>query len=243
MISLLICMENKKQEAYIVKLVRKTIAVLSDEELEIISYLEDKSAAQNAASTGRGQIAVIDVTGKTGFDVAKEVRAHSAQTEIMIIADTSISPIRYLNPEVKASSLLLKPFVDDVAKESFQNFIRQVVATQDPSTEEECIILNRRSEDVAIPFRNVYYVEARNKKVYVNCSVKEYVVYESLDAIVATLPDYFIRCHRSFVVNRRHIQSVEFSENYIRLDNKDEIPFSRGQKNILKEVLGSDANA
>ena len=39
------------------------------------------------------------------------------------------------------------------------------------------------------------------------------------------VPDSFFRCHRSYIVNLRHVQL--YDKNEIRLDNEDCIPLSK----------------
>ena len=47
----------------------------------------------------------------------------------------------------------------------------------------------------------------------------------------------FIKPHRSYIININHIQKVNFSENFIIMKDKTNIPISRNIKNELKELL------
>ena len=66
--------------------------------------------------------AIIDVTVPGGIEAAKRLRYRYNSIELMIISNASISPITYLNPTIKASSLLLKPFDMSLMKETVTSF-------------------------------------------------------------------------------------------------------------------------
>lgn len=233
-------MPDKKQESYIINHIKNVVAALGNDKLEIFHYDDIKNAGENLSSIDQMQAAVIDVTSDFGFELARRIRSRSAQTEIMIVADISISPIRYLNPKVKASALLLKPFEKEKTIAMLRSFIRQFVISKDTRQQEDYFYLKKRGEDVAISFYSILYFEARDKKLYINCGTREYVIYDSLDSVHRMLPDYFIKCHRSFLVNRRHIQDISFTEGSILLDNGESIPLSRAHKNMLREVLRNE---
>ena len=68
---------------------------------------------------------------------------------------------------------------------------------------------------------------------------KEYSQYGTLDAIQRELPDEFMRCHRSFVVNTGYINRVKLSENMIYLENEMTVPLSRSYKQDIKQYVRS----
>ena len=69
--------------------------------------------------------------------------------------------------------------------------------------------------------------EARRKSV--SCS------YETMEHLTERLPDYFVRCHRSFIVNRQRIRRVMLSKSLIELEQGIQLPLSRSYKPAFKE--------
>ena len=58
-------------------------------------------------------------------------------------------------------------------------------------------------------FSKVMYLEAKDKKTYVNAEELTGTYKYSLQEFEYLLPkDSFIRCHRSFIVNVNHIQAI-----------------------------------
>ena len=240
MITLLICMTKQKEADVILEMSKNTIALISNEELEILNIGYEDEAKEKIKSLGVFQAVIIDITHEKGIWMVESIREEYPQVEILIIADTTISPVRYLNPKVKASSLLLKPFQRDMVKETILGFFRQFIINQTMNSQEDFFRLRKRGKDFNISCKQILYLEARDKKLYLKCAINEYVIYETLDSALEQLPDYFMRCHRSFLVNRLHIQNVKYAENIISLDNDEMIPLSRSYKNVLKEALANE---
>lgn len=62
---------------------------------------------------------------------------------------------------------------------------------------------------IPVPFSKVMYLEAKDKKTYVNAEELTGTHKYSLQEFEYLLPkDSFIRCHRSFIVNVNHIKAI-----------------------------------
>ena len=62
----------------------------------------------------------------------------------------------------------------------------------------------------------------------------------SLNAVEKELPQEFIRCHRSYIVNRLHIERLNLPEMAVYLANGERIPVSRSYKEALLEQLRAE---
>ena len=85
------------------------------------------------------QILCFDITINDGIETIEEIRYKNRKINIMLIADTSISPMSYMKPGIMASSLLLRPF----SKPQIKSAVRDVVvgmADKDDSDEEMFIL-------------------------------------------------------------------------------------------------------
>ena len=56
-----------------------------------------------------------------------------------------------------------------------------------------------------------------------------------------SLPEQFVRCHRGFIVNRKKIKTISYSQKLIFLNNDMLVPLSRGYKNSLDSALKGGA--
>ena len=72
---------------------------------------------------------------------------------------------------------------------------------------------------------------------FLNTGMEEYGFNDTLDRLETELEEGFIRCHRSFLVNKTMIESVWLSQNRQMLEDDIEIPLSRSYKPLIKEFL------
>jgi hypothetical protein len=105
-------------------------------------------------------------------------------------------------------------------------------------------VVTVKSEDgwIPIPFSQVMYLEAKDKKTYVYTEGCSGTHKYSLQEFEYLLPkDYFIRCHRSFIVNVNHIKEIypdTHSTFLLLMNNGDRIPVSQTYSSYFRRLLG-----
>lgn len=72
------------------------------------------------------------------------------------------------------------------------------------------------------------------KKVFVRTRQEEFGVGETMERLAEQLPENFVRCHRSFVVNEEHITQIRLSESLLYLGKELFVPISRTYKERFK---------
>ena len=184
----------------------------------------------------------LDITIDGVLDTAEILHKTWPEAYMILIADSSISPLRYLRPAIGAESLLLKPLkkqeTEEVIEEAVSTFTRRFLKPD----EEKMFVVESRGNRELLEFSKILYFEAREKKVFVNTGSREYGFYETLDELERQYGDKMIRCHRSFLVMRSRIRNVMLSANLILLDDGSEIPLSRSCKPALKEFIQAEKN-
>jgi DNA-binding LytR/AlgR family response regulator len=105
--------------------------------------------------------------------------------------------------------------------------------------ENECFLFDQKGERRRIPYQKIYYMEAREKRVYARLENIEYGITDTIEHLAGILPKEFIRCHRSYIVNYIYIERVRYAENFILLRGSHILPLSRSYKAALKEVMSN----
>ncbi|MDR7001266.1 LytTR family DNA-binding domain-containing protein [Neobacillus niacini] len=106
------------------------------------------------------------------------------------------------------------------------------------------LVVTIKTEDgwIPIPFSQVIYLEAKYKKTYVCGNEHRGTHKYSLQEFEFLLPkDYFIRCHRSFIVNVNHIKAIypdTHSTFVLSMDNGDQVPVSQSYSSYFRRLLG-----
>lgn len=237
MISTIILDSDQKEQLKIEKDLKNLTAYHTDEFLEIHYFSEYKSFITYLETTELLDLAIIDVVLSDGLYAAEKIHKYFPDAEIMLVADLSVSPVKYMCPSIRAASLLLRP-----ANAEWENIIRDFfllcIGDQNSFSSKDTFKIENKKGILRIPFQQIYYLEAREKKVFVRTGIEELGVSGTLEKLLEQLPPNFRRCHRSFIVNADQIIKVDFSENLLHLKNELLIPISRSyRKDFKKESL------
>ena len=172
-----------------------------------------------------------DVSG--GIDRLYDLRRRYPLMSLLLMVEMNMSPTEYLRPGIKPDAVLIRPVNLENARDTVKNFIIEGIAQR--GNNNQSFVIDRRDCKYYIPFHKIFYFESRDKKIYLKTIEGEYGFYGTIDELEEDLPYFFVRCHRSFIVNKTHIQRV-LNINTIELSNGFILPISRTYRQIIKEL-------
>ena len=161
-----------------------------------------------------------NVSGKQALAELEQTRKKYMEAFLLLIADSSISPMEYLRPSILPTALLLSPF------DRLQ--CSQVLGELDT------FLIETREGRQRVPLSQISFVEARDKKIYICTRSESFGFYETIDHMSELLPAHFLRCHRSFIVNMEKVKKLNLSEGMIELDNGETVPLSRSYRKAVR---------
>ncbi|MBR2675262.1 MAG: LytTR family transcriptional regulator DNA-binding domain-containing protein [Mogibacterium sp.] len=181
----------------------------------------------------------LDLTMDGSLEIAEKLRSDYASSYITLIADDKISPVKYIRPSIRAESLMIKPLsskqIDEVMKEAVVSYMKRLEAPED----RRVFVAESKGNRNLISYDRILFFESREKKVFLSTEMEEYGFYDTLDELEKKMDDTFMRCHRSYIVNKTKIKTVELSAGRVILDDGTEIPLSRSYKKEIKEYLNT----
>lgn len=156
----------------------------------------------------------IDFTGKpyNGLDIARRLRKFRTDSVIIFVTNyVEYAPEGY---EVQAFRYVLK---SDVASK-LDGYLQQGIQKLEQARETMKIQIN--GEIIDIPLNDILYIESQlhSVNVYVqrkapHPSLKVYTFYASISNLEQQLePQGFLRVHKSYLVNMRHIRRYQCQE-------------------------------
>ena len=239
MITMLVYSVRRREQEHFTRKVKEVFAYLSEEELNLLRFSTPVTIREFLEQDSLLDFACVGVKGQEELVLLHQIRSQYAQVELLLIADASISPMKYLTPDVRAASLLLYPYEEKQMVQVLQEFLRSCLGEreQDFAKEQEFLVIENREGRTMIPFRKIYYIEVRERKIFIRVKNKEYSKYDSMEHMLEQLPDIFVRCHRSFAFNVQHLERVKLSENAVYLEHGIMIPLSRSYKSAMKEYM------
>lgn len=237
MVTILIC-SCKEDGQTIKKVAEKYIAYYSSKNWEFNCCEGVDEALKCSNEKANLDFLLLDLTMEGAISFAEIERKKFPNMILHVIADNSISPMSYLKPSIMAASLLLRPYDEQQLhksiKEVFQYaFKEKCLEEQD----EDCFVIESNGDRIRIIYSSIVYFEARERRIFVLAGVKEYGFYSTMDNLEKSLPEQFVRCHRSFIFNMNRAQELKLTQNTIIMDDGSKVPLSRGYRNVIKEKM------
>lgn len=234
MITTTIFTEETKENTLIKTVVKDTAARLSEDDWTIKNFEKLSEFQSFIASHPLIDMNCYEISGADALNGLLLFRKDYEEAFLLVIADASINPMMYLKPGIRPDSLLLRPYDEGMLKDKISEMISVNLSKNQRGNNENVFFYEDREGRLSIPYRDIYYMESREKKIFVRTLHDEYGINHTLDQLEQELPKNFVRCHRSFIVNKDKISDVFLSQNCILLKDEFDVPLSRSYKPELK---------
>lgn len=204
----------------------KIRSILLDEETD--NYTKPANLL-NAITTGkRYDVLFLDIMMPEidGISLARELR--ELDEDMLIVFITSKIEFMQTGYEVKAFRYLLKDQIDTGLPKIWKDIEKELLDRADTYFTYE---FERKT--YRYPCRDILYLESNLRRIILHTNRDTAALYGKLDDLAIKYP-MFVRIHKSFLVNRRHIRSI--SAGMVVLSNGDVLPISRKYADSLEEL-------
>ena len=177
----------------------------------------------------------INMPDLNGMDFIK-----SLTTPPLVVFTTAYAEYAVEGFKVNAVDYLLKPFgLQDFQRAANRLKDRSLPPTppQEEGSSDDTIFLKTEYRIVKVAISDIRYIEAMSEylKVHVEGEGKPIITLLSMKKIEERLPDYFMRIHRSYIVNLKMIQEV--NKNRIIMDKDTYLPIGDMYKDTFQRYL------
>lgn len=231
-------LKTKQDIAELNPMAKDLIAKISGDNWEIKQMTSLQELQEYLTEKPLVHLIIYDICDRISLEYLPKIRQSYPQSWLMVLADVSISPMEYVRPNLRVSALLLKPWKKQQACDALYDFFSEYLVFAESEKNEglHSYVVETREGTIHLPYDQIYFFEAREKKIYVCIGKEEYGFYSSIDKLSEELPDYFMRCHRGFIVNTKKIRKIVLSQNIIYLSDGFDVPLSRSYKAALKGI-------
>lgn len=160
----------------------------------------------------------IQMDNLTGIEAAKKIR--SINESAIIIFITGVKDYVFDAFDVRAFHYILKPIDERKLKEVLNSALMQF------EKEDKFIITKTIKQTNRIFLKDIMYIESEGRKLKVHTVNNVIEYYHKLSELEQELCDCnFFRCHRSYIVNFRYVDS--YDNTFIVLKNSEKIYLSK----------------
>lgn len=184
---------------------RKYIQEVTD--LEIVAECSDAIEATHLLNQSRIDILFLDINmpGLSGISFAR-----SLTVSPLIIFTTAYPEFAVEGFELNATDYLVKPY-------SFERFLKAVNRALERLRENHLtegpggkILVKSDKKLYALPFAEILFIEGQGDYIRIHTSQYKLMVHDTIKNFQESLPaEEFMRIHKSFVVNLKHIEFIE----------------------------------
>lgn len=196
---------DKEIEIFETGSVKETLEIITENEIDI--FLMD-----------------IQLEDGNGYELAKKIR-QMEQYKLKHIVFITAVPTHAMNAyeNTHCYSYILKPIDQELLEDQLHTLIKYGTNKSD-DVQGDYIELDLKSCKYLVKAEEILYMEAINQKKYIK-TTKECIELSriNLSTLSEKLPDYFVRCHKSFIVNRKRIEHVNKTDRTIKMKDTNEI--------------------
>ena len=187
---------------------------------QLLSYVENNSV----------DVFILDIDLDdqiTGIEIAKKIRVKNKNAYIIFLtAHFEYSMIAY---KVKTFDFLIKPLTNAKLEETILRLYEDIY----DNTSSFVKIGNGKH---IFKTADILYIEKSKAKAIVHTTTSDVQIYGTMDSIINCLPDYFIRCSKSYIVNIQKINRIDDKKHFIYI-NEDIINYSNKYINNERKMI------
>ena len=204
-----ICEDDPKQRENMASIIKNYI-MIEEKPMELALATDDPyevlEQSKNMNDIGCYFLDIQLEADINGIKLGSEIRKHDPVGNIIFV--TSHSELTYLTfvYKVAAMDFIFKDDPSELSKES----------------NVETIELKRGSNSVYVQYDDIMFFESSSKshRLIAHLDNRQIEFYGNLKEL-SQLDDRFFRCHNSFVINRRNIESIDSKERIVYFKNKE----------------------
>lgn len=172
----------------------------------------------------------IELKGEIGLQLRDYITESTLTVVVSAYPQYAMQAIK-----IEVVDYLLKP----ISEVDFTAILAKLERRLSPVSEtaKPTLIVRESGASIVVPFEDILYIEAAGAYSKIVTSIKEHLVSKTLKVLSPSLPSYFVRVHRSYLVPQEQITS--YKSNYLCLRSGQQIALSKTGRKLLQSYYGN----
>ncbi|MFR2788571.1 MAG: LytR/AlgR family response regulator transcription factor [Clostridia bacterium] len=207
------------------------IFLKNDFEAQVTFKSDDVEALLNHFDEERIDVLLLDInlkSDKSGLDLAEEIRKKNK--DVYLIFTTAHLEYAMVAYKYKTFDYLPKPVTLDRLEDTVKRLFEDVYGLPKK-------YIKIDNKNTLVDESAIQYIYRDGMKLIFHTSSCNYETYSSFNKMADSLPETFIRCHKSYIVNINNIKSIDPVTLTVYFDNNNCCYIGPKFKNEFLEVI------
>lgn len=240
MIDIYVCEDVSEQRELFVQYIQKAILIQEyDMNMKISTWNPEEIIREVEKSENTG-LYFLDIdlgTEKNGLHLAQEIREYDPRGFIVFVTSHSEMSFLTFQYKVEALDFILKDEPKELQKricdcmEKVKNRYGRI-----RKGEGKTITITRGDRKFTLEYDEIMFFETSQNehKLMVHTKTKSIEFFGKMKELEEELGNDFIRCHRAYLVNKKNIKEIRYTEKIIVMENQMECPISHRMLSKVK---------
>lgn len=203
----------------------------SDSQLNISTDVSEKLPQESCPD----ETALYLIGGKCDIrQLSVSIYGLNPSNYIVLLADGLNEILSCISPGFRPSGILMKPVSYGDAEKLFDEILCDFKSS---AGHERQFRFRIRSREYSVPEDRILFFEAANKKMLLRTFGQAFDFYMPSDEVMKQLSDSFVRIHKSYIVNAKHIAVADYKTMTVTMCDGSSVLVSRTYKKTLMEAM------
>ena len=170
------------------------------------------------------------------IEIARSLRQQNENVFIVFVVDKHVDIASCVRPSVRPSGVLFVPLdklrIYQTVREVYAEYIRMSDRKEQP-----VFTVRSDGEYFTVSTGDILFFEAQGKRIAMKTKGQEILFYSNFESVLERLPDWFIRCHKGYIVNTKQIVQTSFTKMALSLQDHSSIPISRTYRDEIRSLV------
>ena len=237
MLEIYICEDSAKQREFVTNFI-KDYCIFRNLDADVVLSSPDPTEILSHYKKALG-IALffldIDLKAKiNGIELAVKIREQNKKAAIAFLTTHSEMTLLTFEYKIEALDFIIKDNQDNI-KRKIAECINTTLARHTAANNNKSVRVTVEDKVIILDMDEIIFVETTQVRHQLRLYTKRRVLEFNgeLKAMEEQLDERFIRCHKSFIINKDKVKEINKTENTVTMSNGSVCPVSKTGKKLL----------